>query len=153
MKRLMLGIVGLLFCASAFAASPYEVTLEQGNQSTRLGLRVPFFTSTVPNLSAEIAASHWTPSGDIVEFTPTYRLKFWQNYYFDASLGVSLSDHMTVGGRTAGTLFAFTEGVGVGYDFGNNLEVGIGWRHYSNADISTQNPGHEMPYVRVGWRF
>ena len=47
----------------------------------------------------------------------------------------------------------FRSQVAVGYHFDNNYDVAIGYSHKSNASLSSNNPGAEALYIRLGRGF
>lgn len=56
-------------------------------------------------------------------------------------------------GNNMGISFQFTEHVGVGYVFDNNVDLGLRLQHYSNAGISDHNSGENLLMLRAAYRW
>lgn len=102
----------------------------------------------------EAQIAYWdTPHAkDIVElgYSPMFRLQrgtvsagSW-NPFIEASVGVRLISHPRLDDSTTmSTAFQFSDTLGAGVQFGNQLRstVGVRFQHLSNASIKKPNPG------------
>jgi hypothetical protein len=77
------------------------------------------------------------------------------SYYVEAGIGIHLLSHTRIDERELSTAFQFGELVGVGANFGDHREYGIGARvqHISNARIKEPNSGATFGELRIAYRW
>ena len=75
--------------------------------------------------------------------------------YLEAGIGVHLLSHASIDARDLSTAFQFGEFAGIGVNFGEHSECGIGLRiqHLSNARIKQPNDGVTFGQLRVSYRW
>lgn len=88
--------------------------------------------------------------------TPVLRLsgETGTGSYFEAGVGAHLlSEKYNNNGHRFSTNFQFGTHVGVGYVFQNRLDLGINFRHLSNAGIMQPNSGQNFAGARIAYTF
>ncbi len=92
----------------------------------------------------------------VVGLTPVFRFMKTDKKgpYVEGGIGFAFfSKPYNNAGNNMGISFQFTEHVGVGYVFDNNLDLGLRLQHYSNAGISDHNSGENLLMLRAAYRF
>lgn len=132
----------------------------------RLGLRKNFDTrwwSERQNLLGyyELSLNYWDSNSvhhhnnTGVAFSPVLRYTFdFENWhpYIEGGIGVSLFNHTKIGQRDLSTHFLFEDRIGIGIVMGD-LDFGIRYMHYSNADIKKPNEGIDIVIGSLVYRF
>lgn len=88
--------------------------------------------------------------------TPVFRLQrdTLTGPYAEVGIGIHyLSALYDNNGRQLSTRFEFGDRIGAGYVFGNNLDIGLLFEHFSNGGIKKPNAGVNFAVVRVRYRF
>ncbi len=91
-----------------------------------------------------------------VGITPVFR---WQRndkkgFYVEGGIGANLlSETYNNAGHRNGTLFQFGDHAGLGYVFGNGVDLGVKYQHFSNGGMSNDNDGVDFTELRVLYRF
>lgn len=92
-------------------------------------------------------------SSVVVGFTPVLRVSEEKGAtYLEIGIGANYFEDKTIHrGKVMGTHFQFGDVIGAGFRFGRQQQFEVGYRflHYSNAGISTQNPGIDLHLIRV----
>lgn len=95
-----------------------------------------------------------------VGLTPVFRLQRAEfakvSPYVEAGVGVyQFSGRQVHGDLSMGTRFEFGSHLGLGFTFGERQQYDLSYRfqHFSNAGISTNNPGINFNEVRFGYHF
>lgn len=92
----------------------------------------------------------------VLGITPVFRLQSntLKGFYAEAGIGAYLlSELYDNDGKRFSTAFQFGDHVGIGYVFGNNLDVGLRIQHFSNAGIKKPNPGVDFATLRISYAF
>ena len=91
-----------------------------------------------------------------VGFTPVFR---WQNdnkqgVYFEGGIGVHLLSKLYDNdGNQLSTHFQFGDHVGLGYVFGNKLDLGLKLQHFSNGGYKKPNTGANFIVAKASYAF
>jgi lipid A 3-O-deacylase len=91
-----------------------------------------------------------------IGITPVFRLQNdnHKGLYVEAGIGAHLlSELYDNDSRKLSTRFQFGDHVGVGYVFGNNLDLGLKIQHFSNGSIKKPNSGVDFAVVRIRHQF
>lgn len=108
-------------------------------------------SNTSLSCGIEFKLDHWrspdkdarNTEGFIVSINPLVQLKYsiGKGYLFAlSSIGVSSLDKIHLGNRNKGTLFQFSDTVALGFSI-YNIDMGVRFNHFSNLDITKENPG------------
>lgn len=93
----------------------------------------------------------------VLGVTPTLRFEPKSSPGFiEFGIGAHYFDEKTINsGKSVGTHFEFGDLLGVGVRFGAKQQFEAGYRiiHYSNAGISTNNPGLDFHQLRLQYNF
>ena len=169
MKKLLLTSVFLLLLntsVTVFAVDGVSVDLGGGDESTTLvGVSAKWnwdskwFTDGDWYVGGywELGAGHWNgksgrernDSITHVGITPVFRLTKHQTSangtkpFFEAAVGAHIMSDDKIGDKDLGGNFIFGDQISGGVQFGNNLqhELALRLQHYSNAGLSSSNPG------------
>ena len=72
-------------------------------------------------------------------------------YFFVRALGPTYISEPTIGERKQHNHFTFQAGFGVGVKFkssrGHDRDLRVAWKHYSNANLYSENQGIDIPLV------
>ena len=95
-----------------------------------------------------------TPQSWLVTHMPSWA----SPYFFVRALGPSYISANMLGERRQANHFAFQAQVGVGATIrtsrGNEAIIAISWKHFSNANLSEDNDGIDLPFVlNIGIKF
>lgn len=114
----------------------------------------------------ELDGSYWKGDGrggdDIygIGITPVFRLQRQVIHnvspYVEIGIGAHLLSDKTVNDdKNIGTNFQFGDHVGAGIRFGQDLKYDLGYRyqHYSNAGLSSDNPGIDFHQFRLKYYY
>ncbi|MBS1187058.1 MAG: hypothetical protein H6R04_1076 [Burkholderiaceae bacterium] len=91
-----------------------------------------------------------------IGITPVFR---WQQdnkkgFYAEAGIGAHLMSHTSDNaGNQLSTAFQFGDHLGVGYVFGNGLDLGLKLQHFSNGGIKKPNTGANFAIMRASYAF
>jgi lipid A 3-O-deacylase len=91
-----------------------------------------------------------------IGFTPVFRFQrdTLKGPYLEAGIGAYyLSKLYDNNGRQLSTHFQFSDHLGVGYVFANNLDLGLRIQHFSNGSIKQPNDGVNFAMVRLSYPF
>lgn len=91
---------------------------------------------------------------NVIGITPVLRLQnnHLKGLYGEIGIGIRLlSEHYDNNGRQLSTKFQFSDHIGIGYVFANNLELGVKLQHFSNASIKKPNDG--LNFISIGLRY
>lgn len=175
-------IAGLAFFAiqgtsHAVDLTPDSVSLEVGMGEddlvvTRVGLQWDWnqhwFNSNGTSLdgyfdlnAAWWHASDWKDKDEdkeiaVVGLTPVFRFMKTDKKgpYIEGGVGFAFfSKVYNNAGNNMGISFQFTEHLGVGYVFDNNIDLGLRVQHYSNAGIGSHNSGENLLMLRAAYRW
>lgn len=92
----------------------------------------------------------------VIGLTPVFRFMSTdkKGFYIEGGIGAAFfSKVYNNSGNNMGISFQFTEHVGVGYVFNNNLDLGVRAQHYSNAGLNSHNSGENLLMLRAAYRF
>lgn len=116
----------------------------------------------------ELSLSYWhgdegrTGNGSLVEggFAPVFRIhseaKPWGiTPFIEGAVGIHLMSETELGDKDFDIPFAFGSHAGVGFRFGpqDQIELGYRFQHLSNADLGDPNPGIDFHLVRLLYYF
>ncbi|MGH8616037.1 MAG: acyloxyacyl hydrolase [Gammaproteobacteria bacterium] len=116
----------------------------------------------------ELSLSYWdadegrTGNDTLVEggFAPVFYIhseaKPWGiTPFIEGAVGIHLMSETELGDKDFDILFAFGSHAGVGFRFGpqHQIEVGYRFQHLSNADLGDPNPGINFHLVRLLYYF
>jgi len=89
----------------------------------------------------------------IIGLTPVLEFsKAGGSTYLEIGVGANyFEDKEIYPAKVMGTHFQFGDVIGAGFRFGRQQQFEVGYRfvHYSNAGISTQNPGLDLHLIRI----
>ena len=91
-----------------------------------------------------------------IGLTPVLRFQGLNGTGFYAELGIGahlFSDLYDNDGRQLSTRFEFGDHIGVGYVFGNKIDLGLKYQHFSNGGIKEPNNGVNFTVLRANYRF
>lgn len=155
---------------SALAANGLKASLVAGSASDAelIGVNVaratPYWAANLGG--AWHAELHWegslhhlkgdAPGGSntfIIGLTPMLEFsKAGGSSYLEIGVGANyFEDKEIYPAKVMGTHFQFGDVIGAGFRFGRHQQFEVGYRfvHYSNAGISTQNPGLDLHLIRI----
>lgn len=93
----------------------------------------------------------------VLGVTPTLRFEPKSSPGFiEFGIGAHYFDEKTINnGKSVGTHFEFGDLLGIGMKFGGKQQFEAGYRiiHYSNAGMSTNNPGLDFHQLRLQYNF
>ncbi len=92
----------------------------------------------------------------VLGLTPTFRFQndSLKGFYVEGGIGAHLLSKLyDNNNRRLSTAFQFTDHLGLGYVFQNNMDIGIKVQHISNASIKSPNDGVDFAVIRLGVRF
>lgn len=116
----------------------------------------------------ELTGTAWKGDGPSPEkelyaigIAPVFRLQRsapsgWLNPYAEAGIGAyQFSGRRVHGSLSMGTRFEFGSHVGLGVTFGDQQQYDLSYRfqHFSNAGITSENPGVNFNEIRFGYHF
>jgi hypothetical protein len=151
---------------------------DQDNESAGFDIHIATFTST-PRKALSIGASYtWLGTNTDTNrsmyaisvfpqltFWPTEgsRIRGWvpsgtEPFFFVRALGPSYISENTLGERQQANNFAFQAQIGAGLEFGGEdgrrFVAAISWKHFSNANLFSDNDGIDLPLMlNFGVRF
>ena len=149
--------IGVALTAGSSAdAKMVQVSLisNRGFYSTRLGSEY----KVSAHLESTLAALKGKKSNEdssflVVGITPVLRFEPASSaVYFEAGIGANYFQQRRIHDtKSMGTRFEFGDLIGFGVYLGEKKQVELGYRftHYSNASISTENPGLNFHQIRV----
>lgn len=123
---------------------------------------------TFPNLELDLGFAYaflHTNSGtntslQVFSFFPQWRYQLRPRQAFRPYLLVAIApswmNHNSLGQQVQGSQFIFHDVFGFGARFGDTDQwsLSFAWRHLSNGDLATPNPGIDVPFtVSLGRRF
>ncbi|MGH8806299.1 MAG: acyloxyacyl hydrolase [Noviherbaspirillum sp.] len=91
-----------------------------------------------------------------IGITPVFRFQndSLKGFYTEAGIGANLlSELYDNDGHKLSTTFQFSDHLGIGYVFANNLDLGVKIQHFSNGGIKKPNQGVNFAFVRVSYPF
>ena len=174
-KKLAIGLV--LFAASltshAFDSASFELGGGDKVQMARIGLQWDWnkrwLSSNGTHIGGywDLTLGHWratehkndpdrTQHITLLGITPV--LRFQRNskigFYAEAGIGAHLmSELYDNNGDQLSTSFQFGDHIGAGYVFGNKLDIGFKYQHFSNGSIKKPNDGVDFAILKASYPF
>ena len=140
---------GIDYSFHRFERSPRQ-HIEVGVSYTRLSTNAPV-NGSLYALSVYPQLTFWpTKTALAARHAPAWA----QPFFFVRALGPSYISENALGTRQQAKHFAFQAQIGVGALIKNRTLLMLSWKHFSNANLFSDNDGIDLPLVlHVGVRF
>ena len=179
MRRIILAVLVMLVCGTAYAADPdRSIVIDIGKSYTnsfrnhtefdvyRLGVKQDFsrifWTGERSRLSGywEASVNYWDASGDevfAVALSPVFVLSFGEDDggyhpYIEGGIGAALLSDHSIAGRELSTTFQFEDRIGFGVR-SDRFDFNYRYMHYSNGGIEKPNNGIDAHVIGMAFRY
>ncbi|MCB5189853.1 acyloxyacyl hydrolase [Methylobacillus arboreus] len=177
MKKIlsMFALIGCFQASQAWAFDGISLTAGSGSEADMANIALHWnwdkrwFAEGDWFLSGywELGASFWKGNGPSprkeiygIGFTPVFRFERQPINgiapYIEGGIGINQFSGKQVNGDTSmGSRFEFSDHIGLGLKFGERQQYDLSYRfqHYSNAGITSENPGINFNQIRLTYHF